>query len=274
MGCHTPTRRLDAGAGDGADEPDRGGTNQIDGIKALDMFETPPATPYKAALVAPTGTAGRPIEERARSYLHANCALLPPPRRRELPEHRPAPRRALKDTHTCGATPEKGNQGDDRRADRRAGQPSTSVMVLRMTAPPADANGNHGRMPKLASYVVDQGAVTLISDWITSLTGCPQSVGVRPEQVQARSAGRADALARRDQRVQQAFVEPPTIVDDQAVAVRAQEEVVDAADAVVRRAGRAREHPPAAQVGERIRGRAARRTPRCRLRTMAGGRRG
>jgi hypothetical protein len=43
-----------------------------------------------------------------------------------------------------------------------------------MTAPPDDANGKHGRMPKIASYVTDDAAVTLISNWITSITSCPQ----------------------------------------------------------------------------------------------------
>ena len=51
---------------------------------------------------------------------------------------------------------------------------TASLVVLRMMAAPEDSNGKHGRMPKIASYVVDQAAVTLISNWITSLTTCPQ----------------------------------------------------------------------------------------------------
>ena len=46
-------------------------------------------------------------------------------------------------------------------------------MSVRMTAPPDDADGKHGRMPLVASYVVDQPAVDLIDSWITSITACP-----------------------------------------------------------------------------------------------------
>ena len=35
-------------------------------------------------------------------------------------------------------------------------------------------SGKHGRMPKIASYVVDNAAVALIEDWIGSVTACPQ----------------------------------------------------------------------------------------------------
>ena len=54
------------------------------------------------------------------------------------------------------------------------GQPSQSVLVLRLTAPADDANGKHGRMPNIASYLVDTMAVSLIEGWISSLTSCPQ----------------------------------------------------------------------------------------------------
>jgi hypothetical protein len=54
------------------------------------------------------------------------------------------------------------------------GMPSQSLLVLRMTAPADDSAGKHGRMPNIASYVVDDAAVKLISDWITRILSCPQ----------------------------------------------------------------------------------------------------
>ena len=139
----------------------------------MGLFETPPATPYKTALVSPTGTAGTD-EERARSYLHANCAFCHRP---DDPNFSSIDLRrdvAFKDTNTCNVTPEKGNQGVSTSLIITPGMPSQSVVVLRMMAPPDDANGKHGRMPKIASYVVDQPAVDLISRWITSIASCPQ----------------------------------------------------------------------------------------------------
>ncbi len=58
-----------------------GGVNQIDRLAALDAFDAPVPKPYKAALVAPyPSDAGGPpqtatIEQRAASYLHANCSF-------------------------------------------------------------------------------------------------------------------------------------------------------------------------------------------------------
>jgi hypothetical protein len=129
--------------------------------------------PYKAALIPPTATSTATIEERARSYLHANCAFCHRPDDANFPNMDLRHDVAFKDTNTCGVTPEKGNQGTIGAQIITPGQPSTSVMVLRMMAPPADQNGNHGRMPKLASYIVDAAAVSIISDWITSITSCP-----------------------------------------------------------------------------------------------------
>jgi len=54
--------------------------------------------------------------------------------------------------------------------------PMMSVMWLRMTAPPDDLmTGRHGRMPLIASYVVDTQGTDLISKWIKSIpvTACP-----------------------------------------------------------------------------------------------------
>jgi hypothetical protein len=153
--------------------------NQIDKFQTMGLFEAPPAKPYKAALVAPyVGQAGAPppgatLDQRARSYLHANCSFCHRPDgvynaidfRYDVPFH---------DTYVCNATPGKGDQGVVGALLLTPQSPMNSIMLLRMQAPPADdLTGNHGRMPEIATYVVDTSATTLISDWINSIAACP-----------------------------------------------------------------------------------------------------
>jgi uncharacterized repeat protein (TIGR03806 family) len=149
------------------------GMNQIDRLKALGRFEAPPASPYKAALATPTDTAGT-VEDRARAYLAANCAFCHRPDDSDFGSIDFRRDTAFKDMNVCGANPERGNQGVPTSLLLTPTMPLQSLIVLRMTAPPDDAGGKHGRMPKIASYVVDDAAVKLISDWITAIKTCPQ----------------------------------------------------------------------------------------------------
>jgi hypothetical protein len=153
--------------------------NQIDKLAAMDLFDVPPPKPYLAALVAPyPGQAGSPpagasLDVRARSYLHANCSFC----------HRPDGTFTSMDlrfatplaaTGTCGAMPAKGDQGVPGALILTPGQSASSVMWLRMTAPATTTpTDDTGRMPPIASFVVDTQATTLISDWIDSITTCP-----------------------------------------------------------------------------------------------------
>lgn len=154
-----------------------GGTNQIDRIAALGVLDAAPPKPYKAALVAPyPSQAGSPaasatLEQRARSYLHANCANC----------HRPDGEyadidlrydTAFKNTGVCGVAP--------MRADLVAGnlhldpgKPENSVMWLRMNTPPDPQGGKTLRMPQIATYVIDTEGLKVVGDWIKSLAACP-----------------------------------------------------------------------------------------------------
>jgi uncharacterized repeat protein (TIGR03806 family) len=153
-----------------------GGTNQIDKWKALGLFETAPPTPYQAALVLPydgqlgTVPVGATVDQRARSYIHANCAYC----------HRPDGEAVnwldfrfdttLKATGACGVDPMKGTVGIDGAQILKPGQPMLSTIWLRMHAP---FTGDKTRMPQLATYVVDDMGLALVGNWITSITACP-----------------------------------------------------------------------------------------------------
>jgi hypothetical protein len=157
-----------------------GTTNQIDALAAMGLFDATVPKPYQAALVVPypsqagTPPASATIDDRARSYLQANCAFCHRPDDYVFPLFDLRAGVALKDMGICDVTPHKGDQGIGNAAMiLAAGHPELSVLSQRMQAPPADASGNYGRMPKVASYVVDQAAVDLLTTWISGITSCP-----------------------------------------------------------------------------------------------------
>jgi hypothetical protein len=154
--------------------------NQIDKFANLGMFETAPNKPYLEALVAPyPGQAGSPpagatLDQRARSYLHANCAFC----------HRPDGKWSGFDvrydvpfasTGLCNGSPGKGDLGVTGATLLTPKDHASSVIWLRMNAPKGDATtGETGRMPEIGSSVVDTQGTDLIKQWIdTAITACP-----------------------------------------------------------------------------------------------------
>ncbi len=152
-----------------------GGANQIDTIKAKNIFDKMPSTPYQAALVTPyAGQAGSPpgdatTEQKARSYLEANCAFCHRPDDPDLGQITIDYRldTSVKDMKLCGTDPIKGDQGVPTAKILTPGDPSQSIMYLRMNAKPFD-----GRMPQIGTAQIDTNGVKLIGDWITSIKSC------------------------------------------------------------------------------------------------------
>jgi hypothetical protein len=152
--------------------------NQIDKFAALGLFDATLTKPYKTGLVAPyPGQAGSPpagatLDQRARSYLHANCAFCHRPDgkwngfdiRYDVP---------LKSTSTCNATPGKGDLGVTGAMLLTPKDPTKSLIYLRMHAEKGTLMNATGRMPSIGSSVVDTMGTDLISQWITSITACP-----------------------------------------------------------------------------------------------------
>ena len=105
------------------------------------------------------------LEQRARSYLHSNCANC----------HRPGGPIAgidlrfqtdFADTGLCDTVPLYGNLGQDAARLVAPGDAARSVLSLRMQA--LDSQ----RMPPVASKRVDATAVAIIDAWINGLSGC------------------------------------------------------------------------------------------------------
>ena len=173
--CHTPTAGWTLGPETRQMNRLVGGMNQIDRLKAMGAFDNPPSVPYPAAFASPYPSGSNPggtVEERARSYLHANCAFCHRPDgdfadldlRYDIP---------LKDTHACAVQPEKGDLNVAGAVDLDPGKPMTSVLWLRMNTPRDPGSGRTARMPQIATYVIDQAAVDLIGQWISSIPSCP-----------------------------------------------------------------------------------------------------
>ena len=189
LGCHLPEAGYVLGTETAQMNRVVGGTNQIDKLAAMGVFDAPVPKPYKAALVTPTPSqAGTPpasatIEQRATSYLHANCGFC----------HRPAdgidctsdPCQDLRFglplavRNLCNTMPSKGTLSVDGARNLVPGDPEHSLIWIRMKRPPDDAQGRKGRMPPIASFVVDQAAVDLIGDWISVDQRLPVSPGDR-----------------------------------------------------------------------------------------------
>jgi hypothetical protein len=164
------------------------GGNQIDAFKAMGLFDdTAPAKPYAAALVEPYANAalglkgpgpGATVDQEARSYLSANCGFC----------HRPdvndqgfdlRSSLSLYQTGICNLMQQNGIPGmtGTQLVDFAPGQHAASAMWIRMNIPvPADDTNETaevGRMPPVASFVVDTQATALVGQWIDSIKSCP-----------------------------------------------------------------------------------------------------
>jgi uncharacterized repeat protein (TIGR03806 family) len=157
--------------------------NQIDEFKDLGLFDVAPATPT-ASQVLPlpyatggaTPPAGASLDQKARSYLQANCAHCHRPNENGIispfPNFDLRFQTAAKDLNICNVAVNKGAVGGFSKI-LVPGKPAESVMYLRMNAAYTDT-GAMVRMPQIGTHVIDTDGVKLIGDWITALPGCPQ----------------------------------------------------------------------------------------------------
>jgi uncharacterized repeat protein (TIGR03806 family) len=149
-----------------------GGKNQIETLSAMNVFDKAPSAPYQEALVVPypsqagSPPAGATIEQKARSYLEANCAFCHRPDDSDLGMVNIDLRitTALRDMKLCNAPPVKGDNGVPTATLLTPNDPSQSLTWLRMNSPPMA-----GRMPQIGTAIIDTDGVKLIGDWIGTI---------------------------------------------------------------------------------------------------------
>ncbi len=141
--------------------------NELLTLNGIGLFTPAITNPSsQPALTDPTNT-GASLVNRARAYLHTNCAQC----------HRPGgPTGVNLDlryttsftaTNTCNVTPQGGDLGIGPNARVIApGNAANSVLIQRVNR--RDGYG----MPPLGSRQVDAAGVTLLSQWVNSLSGC------------------------------------------------------------------------------------------------------
>lgn len=140
--------------------------HQLLTLNSINTLSPPIADPSaEVAYPNPTGAAGT-LTERARSYLHTNCAQC----------HRPGgPTTAnmdlrystpLASTNTCDVAPGLGDVGISNARLIAPGAADRSVIPARM-----NLRGDTNAMPPIGTRVDTEG-VQLIRDWINSLSSC------------------------------------------------------------------------------------------------------
>jgi hypothetical protein len=141
--------------------------NQIATLEHIGLFDLPVRTTGLTPLPTPQTTASATLELRARSYLHANCAICHRPGG-EYPDIDMRFSTPLKAMNLCNVAQNKGDLGVTGAKRMVPGVPAKSTMFLRMQSLMKGA-----RMPQVATSVVDEVGTKLISDWITQTTICP-----------------------------------------------------------------------------------------------------
>jgi len=158
--------------------------NQFDEFQTMGLFDAAPTAPTTdQVLVAPYTTqlgsppASATLDQKARSYLQANCSHCHQPNdgfvQSPFPNFDLRYQTALKDSNICNVATTQGTvTGSNASKILVPGSPMDSVMWVRMNEPYTDQNTS-GRMPQIGTHVIDAQGVQLIGDWITSLKSCP-----------------------------------------------------------------------------------------------------
>lgn len=142
--------------------------HQLDSLAHISLFSSSITQSHRAHTLFALADGAATLAQRARSYLHSNCSNChsvdgPTPVNLDLRYST-----ALAATQTCTVQPTAGNLGIDNARIVAPGEPERSVLLARMKV--RDAN----QMPPLASHLVDDEAVEVISMWIGGLQNCDQ----------------------------------------------------------------------------------------------------
>ncbi len=142
--------------------------NQIDTLKQVGVLDDPRERPSdQLPALAAASDSDRATEERARSYLHANCSGC----------HRPGgPTQALidlrffvsnADMNVCNVTPDLGNLNIEHAALLVSGSVDRSILYQRMS------RRDEYQMPPLGTSIADMDALQVLQTWILNEQPCP-----------------------------------------------------------------------------------------------------
>jgi hypothetical protein len=142
--------------------------HQLDTLAHINLFSSVVTPAQKAQTLFSLDDTNATVAQRARSYLHSNCSNChspsgPTPTNLDLRYST-----ALPSTQTCNVQPAAGDLGISNARIIAPGETERSVLLARMKV--RDVN----QMPPLASHLVDQAAVDVISTWIGGLASCAQ----------------------------------------------------------------------------------------------------
>jgi uncharacterized repeat protein (TIGR03806 family) len=142
-------------------------SNQVATLAHIGLLEGLPSAEPAALAAYPGPDADAPIADRARAYLHANCAMCHQPGgpgRGELDLRAATP---LAEASLCDEQPQGSDLGVAGARLVVPGEPSRSLVSLRIHDLGLD------RMPPLGSQVVDPEGTELVDGWIAGMSSCP-----------------------------------------------------------------------------------------------------
>ena len=131
-------------------------------LEKLGLMHSTNAPTSQASLVNPYD-ATKPLEDRARSWLHANCAAC----HRNgaggaVPAHLNVDKK-LSELRVLDAKPTRGDFGLSDARVIASGRPYSSALLWRITTEGA------GHMPAIGSWTVDEAGVNLVRDWTSNM---------------------------------------------------------------------------------------------------------
>lgn len=139
--------------------------NQLDTYDAIGLLSASLDTELKSeALTTPMSMAA--LEQRSRSYLHANCANCHRPGGTTQASMDLRYTTAFADMNVCNVLPQNGDLGITDARLLAPGEPAQSLLLERIS------RLDSARMPPSSSNMLDPDGITLLSDWIMAIGNC------------------------------------------------------------------------------------------------------
>jgi uncharacterized repeat protein (TIGR03806 family) len=143
-----------------------GNANQLITLEGIGALAAPLTDLQKSTAFYAIDDTAYTAERRARSYLHANCAMCHQPGGTGGGNLDLRMSATLAATGLCNRAPLASDLGLINPVLLKPGDPDNSILLLRM------ASLGGVRMPPLASSEIDDQALSVIREWIAGLAGC------------------------------------------------------------------------------------------------------